>query len=126
MEGEGQAPQRRRIVLPEDDERLLAECRVDTFRSGGPGGQHQNTTDSGVRMTHLPSGLVAMSRQHRSQQLNRSACLARIRELAERHNRRKRPRIATRMSKAAKQRRVEAKQRRSEKKQMRRKPRWDD
>jgi Protein chain release factor B len=38
------------IELPEDDDDLLAECDVTTFRAGGPGGQHQNTTDSAVRL----------------------------------------------------------------------------
>ena len=47
------------LVVPEDDEALLAECRVETFRSGGPGGQHQNVTESGVRLVHLPTGVRA-------------------------------------------------------------------
>ena len=39
------------------DDALLAECRVETFRAGGPGGQHQNKTESAVRLTHLPTGM---------------------------------------------------------------------
>ncbi len=46
------------------------ELRRDTFRSGGPGGQHQNKTESGVRYTHLPSGIAAESRTERSQHKN--------------------------------------------------------
>ena len=51
------------VPIPEDDRELLAECRVDTFRSGGKGGQHQNVTESGVRLTHLPTGTVTASRR---------------------------------------------------------------
>ena len=46
------------------------DLRRDTFRSGGPGGQHQNKTESGVRWTHLPTGISAESRSDRSQSIN--------------------------------------------------------
>ncbi len=46
------------------------ELRRDTFRSGGPGGQHQNKTESGVRYTHMPTGIAAESRSQRSQHKN--------------------------------------------------------
>ncbi len=55
--------------------------RIETFRSGGPGGQHQNTTDSGVRITHLSSGLAASSTDERSQHRNRQAALNRLKLL---------------------------------------------
>lgn len=52
-----------------------ADLEMQTFRSGGPGGQYQNTTDSGVRLIHKPSGIVVESRQERSQRQNRELCL---------------------------------------------------
>ena len=51
---------------------------IQTFRSGGPGGQHQNTTDSGVRIIHKESGAVGESRQFRSQYQNKRAALERL------------------------------------------------
>jgi peptide chain release factor 2 len=62
-------------VLPEIDETIDIvlrddELKRDVFRSGGPGGQHQNKTESGVRYTHLPTGIAAESRSERSQHKN--------------------------------------------------------
>jgi peptide chain release factor 2 len=62
-------------VIPEIEGTIEIEIRSDdlrrdTFRSGGPGGQHQNKTESGVRYTHLPSGIAAESRSQRSQHKN--------------------------------------------------------
>jgi peptide chain release factor 2 len=62
-------------VVPEIDDTFVIEIkpeelRRDTFRSGGPGGQHQNKTESGVRYTHLPTGIAAESRTERSQHKN--------------------------------------------------------
>ena len=62
-------------VLPEIDDKIDIvlkddELKRDVFRCGGPGGQHQNKTESGVRYTHLPSGVAAESRGERSQHKN--------------------------------------------------------
>ena len=56
----------------------LGDCRVDTFRSGGKGGQHQNKTESGARITHPPSGAVGESREERSQLQNKRTAFKRM------------------------------------------------
>lgn len=105
---------------------LAAQCEVETFHASGPGGQGVNTADSAVRMRHLPTGIVVVSREHRSQLQNRAACLRKIRRRLEQRAHRPRPRKATRPGKAARQRRLDAKHRRSDLKSSRRRPRLDD
>ena len=53
----------------------------ETFRAGGPGGQHQNTTDSAVRATHRPTGFAAVAREERSQHRNKALALERLHRL---------------------------------------------
>src|SRR6266478_2084731 len=62
------------------DPQLLAQCAVDTYRASGPGGQKRNKTSSAVRLRHLPSGLIVIAEESRSQHENRVRALKRLRQ----------------------------------------------
>ena len=62
------------------DEQLLHQCAVDTYRASGPGGQKRNKTSSAVRLRHLPSGLIVIAEESRSQHENKARALRRLRQ----------------------------------------------
>jgi protein subunit release factor B len=115
------------VDIPESDEALLAQCDVQTFRAGGPGGQHQNVTESAVRLVHRPSGVTVTCRAQRSQYLNKMDALRRLRLKLRRLNEPPPPpRRATRPSRAAAERRLVEKSRRAAAKRLRRPPSRED
>lgn len=112
--------------IPDDDDALLGQCRVETFRSGGAGGQHRDTTDSAVRLVHEPTGVRVTAQDERSQHRNKKLALARLRERLQKRNRRKKPRKKRKVSARQKRKRVENKRRRGRLKRLRKPPKRDD
>ncbi len=60
------------------EDQLLAQCEVDTYRASGPGGQKRNKTSSAVRLRHLPTGLIVIAEESRSQHENKARALKRL------------------------------------------------
>lgn len=107
-------------------EELAKSCEVETFRAHGPGGQGVNTTDSAVRMRHLPTGIVVVSRESRSQFRNRQLCLQKIRDELERRSVAPVTRNATKPTRSSQEKRLEGKHRRSQVKRTRSRVTHDD
>jgi hypothetical protein len=70
----------RRIWTVLGDSELLRQCEVDTYRASGPGGQKRNKTSSAVRLRHLPSGLIVIAEESRSQHENKAKALRRLKK----------------------------------------------
>jgi protein subunit release factor A len=104
------------MPIPEDD------IEISFFKSGGPGGQKKNVTESAVRVRHVPTGIIVVATASRSQHRNKAEALAELeRRLAARRRRPKR-RVATKPTRASKVRRVEEKKKEGQKKALRKPP----
>jgi len=104
-------------LVPESDQELL---------DGGPGGQHQNRTESAVRLTHRATGIRVTARESRSQHRNRRTALSRLREALAAHRSEPQERRPTRVPERERRRRLEEKRRRSAVKRRRRPPDRDE
>lgn len=127
MMGTVASPERRetaRRALALDDDALLAECEESFFIASGPGGQHRNKTESGVRLTHPPTELSVTATERRSQAQNRSAALERLRQGLKALTFVPKPRRKTKPTRGSQQRRLDTKKHSGAKKAMRRKDSW--
>jgi len=114
------------MALPEHLKKLLREIDVETYRASGPGGQHRNKTESAVRMTHRPTGIVRVATEHRSQLRNRELAVERIWRALEVRRRKRKPRVATAPTRSSTEARLASKQRAGEKKRLRGRPAPED
>ena len=104
-----------------DPQVLKKQVVVETYRSGGPGGQRKNKVETAVRLKHLPSGLTVIATEHRSQAENRKLALERLRARLIKLNQPRRRRIPTSVSMKDIEKRIEEKKIRSKKKRLRQK-----
>ena len=100
-------------------ETLEREVVIDVFRASGPGGQHVNKTESALRLTHPPSGVVVIAQDSPSQIRNREIAFKRLIERLKRLNHVPKKRVATRPTLASRKRRLEGKKQVGEKKRTR-------
>jgi protein subunit release factor B len=107
---------------PTDRASLERDSDVDFFIASGPGGQNRNKVETGVRLTHRPSGIVVTATERRSQLQNREAAFERLAARLEEAQRVETPRKPTRPSAASRKRRLDAKRHISERKRQRAAP----
>jgi protein subunit release factor B len=121
-------PARRQAALEAlslDDEALLRGCEVEYFIASGPGGQHRNTTASGVRLTHPPTSLSVTATERRSQVQNKGVALDRLREGLKALTFIPKVRHKTKPSRGSQKRRLDTKKREGAKKAQRTRKTFD-
>jgi protein subunit release factor B len=111
---------------PTDRDSLERDCDIEFFVAGGPGGQHRNKVETGVRLKHRPTGIVVTATERRSQTANREAAFRRMAERLEDLQRVRKPRRATKPTMASKAKRHQEKKRQSERKRARTKTTGDE
>jgi protein subunit release factor B len=114
------SPHEAKRVVALNDDQLRAECDEQFFIASGPGGQHRNKTESGVRLIHRPTGVTVTATERRSQLENRGHALERLRALFVKWSYVPEKRIATKPTRGSKRRRLEGKKMNSAKKASRR------
>ena len=98
----------------------MKDVRLEYFKAPGPGGQHKNKTLTAVRAIHRPSGLTAVGQEFRSQSRNREIALQRLEAKLLRLMAPRKKRVATKVSRASQERRLEWKKRHGRTKELRR------
>ena len=114
------------ISVPKSDEELLAQCKVETFRSSGKGGQHANKTESAVRLTHISTSIKVLCQDERSQYQNKMKCLKELRKRIDNYNYIPQKRIQTKPPRSSVINRLNQKKFQSQKKKLRQKPEFED
>ena len=105
---------------PTDRASLERDCDIQYFVATGPGGQHRNKVETGVRLTHRPTGIVVTATERRSQRANREAAYERMAARLEEMQKPIEPRVPTKPSAASRERRLDEKRRAGERKRDRR------
>lgn len=106
-------------TYPTDRESLERDCDIEFVIAGGPGGQHRNKVETGVRLTHRPTGIMLTATERRSQHANREAAFERMAERIEALQRVLPPRKPTRPTAASRTRRLNNKRQSSVLKRLR-------
>jgi protein subunit release factor A len=107
-------------IYPTDRASLERDCDIQYFIATGPGGQHRNKVETGVRLTHRPTGIVVTATERRSQRANREAAFERMAAKLDDLQKVVEPRIPTRPSAASRERRLDEKRRAGVRKRERR------
>src|SRR5690348_5236327 len=113
-------------IYPTDRESLERDCDMEFFIATGPGGQNRNKVETGVRLTHRPTGIVVTATERRSQHANREAAYARMAERLEEMQREVKPRVPSRLNRTDRERRLAEKRRASAIKRLRGAPASDE